>query len=82
MTKHSHSSSPESKPVSKLRRQPQQQRSKDRVEAILLAAAEVFDEIGVEAATTHLIAARAGTAIGSLYQFFPDKAAIFHAMSG
>ena len=50
------------------------------MEAILLAAAEVFDEVGVEAATTHLIAARAGTAIGSLYQFFPDKAAIFHAM--
>ena len=80
MTKHSHSSSPALQSVSKLRRQPQQQRSKDRVEAILLAAAEVFDEIGVEAATTHLIAARAGTAIGSLYQFFPDKAAIFHAM--
>lgn len=80
MTEDSHSSSPKSKSVSKLRRQPQQQRSKDRVEAILLAAAEVFDEIGVEAATTHLIAARAGTAIGSLYQFFPDKAAIFYAM--
>jgi len=40
----------------------------------------VFDEVGYEAATTHMIAARAGTAIGSLYQFFPDKAAIFKAM--
>ncbi|MEP6544209.1 TetR/AcrR family transcriptional regulator [Microcoleus vaginatus GB1-A2] len=29
---------------------------------------------------TVLIAAKAGTAIGSLYQFFPDKAAIFNAM--
>ena len=44
------------------------------------AAAAVFDEVGYAAATTHLIAARAGTAIGSLYQFFPDKAAIFNAM--
>jgi AcrR family transcriptional regulator len=65
---------------SPLRRQPSQQRSKARVEAILDAAALVFDEIGYEAATTHAIADRAGTAIGSLYQFFPDKAAIFHAM--
>ncbi|NJR25169.1 MAG: TetR/AcrR family transcriptional regulator [Richelia sp. CSU_2_1] len=63
-----------------LRRQPKQQRGKERVEKILDAAAAVFDEVGYEAATTHLIAAKAGTAIGSLYQFFPDKAAIFHAM--
>jgi AcrR family transcriptional regulator len=63
-----------------LRRQPKQQRSKDRVEAILDAAAAVFDRVGYDAATTHLIAIEAGTAIGSLYQFFPDKAAIFHAM--
>jgi AcrR family transcriptional regulator len=73
MTKHSCSSST-------LRRQPKQQRGKERVEKILIAAAAVFDEVGYEAATTHLIAAKAGTAIGSLYQFFPDKAAIFKAM--
>jgi AcrR family transcriptional regulator len=73
MTEHSHLSS-------KLRRQPKQQRGKKRVEKILDAAAAVFDEMGYEAATTHLIAAKAGTAIGSLYQFFPDKAAIFRAM--
>jgi AcrR family transcriptional regulator len=36
--------------------------------------------VGYEAATTHLIAAEAKTAIGSVYQFFPDKAAIFNAM--
>lgn len=73
MTEHSHSSRT-------LRRQPKQQRGKERVEKILDAAAAVFDEVGYEAATTHLIAAKAGTAIGSLYQFFPDKAAIFKAM--
>ena len=72
MTEHSRSSS--------LRRQPKQQRGKERVEKILDAAAAVFDEVGYEAATTHLVAAKAGTAIGSLYQFFPDKAAIFNAM--
>ncbi|PSB04154.1 TetR/AcrR family transcriptional regulator [Merismopedia glauca] len=73
MTKHSHSSSG-------LRRQPKQQRGRERVDKILDAAAAVFDEVGYEAASTHKIAAKAGTAIGSLYQFFPDKAAIFQAM--
>jgi AcrR family transcriptional regulator len=78
MTDYSHSSSP---PASlDLRRQPKQRRGKDRVEKILDAAAAVFDEVGYERATTHKIAAKAGTAIGSLYQFFPDKAAIFKAM--
>jgi len=77
MTELSRSSSIQS---ANLRRQPKQQRGKERVEKILDAAAAVFDEVGYEAATTHLIAAKAGTAIGSLYQFFPDKAAIFKAM--
>ncbi|NEQ24346.1 MAG: TetR/AcrR family transcriptional regulator [Microcoleus sp. SIO2G3] len=63
-----------------LRRQPKQKRSQQRVERILEAAAEVFAEAGYEAATTHAIASRAKTAIGSLYQFFPDKLAIFHAL--
>ena len=62
------------------RRQPQQKRSQERVEKILDAAAIVFDEVGFEAATTHAIAKRANTAVGSLYQFFPDKLAIFHAL--
>ncbi|MBE9007713.1 TetR family transcriptional regulator [Fortiea sp. LEGE XX443] len=63
-----------------MRRQPKQKRSQQRVEKILQAAAEVFAEVGYEAATTHIIAAKADTAIGSLYQFFPDKLAIFHAL--
>jgi AcrR family transcriptional regulator len=71
----------ESQPhLTPLRRQPKQQRSQKRVEQILRSAAEVFTEVGYEAATTHMIAARAKTAIGSLYQFFPDKLAIFHAL--
>lgn len=67
-------------PKHSLRRQPQQKRSQKRVEKILDAAALVFDEVGFEAATTHEIAARAETAVGSLYQFFPDKLAIFNAL--
>lgn len=65
---------------SSMRRLPKQKRSQQRVERILEAAAEVFGEVGYDAATTHAIAARAQTAVGSLYQFFPDKLAIFHAL--
>ena len=63
-----------------LRRQPQQRRSQERVEQILNAAAEVFWEVGYDAATTHAIAQRAQTAVGTLYRFFPNKLAIFHAL--
>mgnify|MGYP001792796014 CR=1 FL=1 len=78
MTGYSHSS--RASASHNFRKQPKQQRGKERVEKILEAAAAVFDEVGYEAATTHLIAAKAETAIGSLYQFFADKAAIFKAM--
>jgi AcrR family transcriptional regulator len=75
MNKFSHMSTP--KP---LRRQPKQKRGQQRVEKILTAAAEVFAEVGYAAATTQQIADRAATAVGSIYQFFPDKLAIFHAL--
>ena len=65
---------------SDLLRQPQQQRSQIRVEQILLAAAEVFWEKGYDVATTHDIAERAQTAVGTLYRFFPNKLAIFHLL--
>jgi AcrR family transcriptional regulator len=63
-----------------LRRQPQQKRGQQRVDKILVAAAEVFAEAGFAAATIQQIADRANTAVGSIYQFFPDKLAIFHAL--
>ncbi len=63
-----------------LRRQPQQKRGKQRVEKIKIAAAEVFAEAGFAAATIQQIADRANTAVGSIYQFFPDKLTIFQAL--
>jgi AcrR family transcriptional regulator len=51
------------------------------VERILDAAARVFLERGYDAATTEEIARLAGTSIGSVYQFFPNKLAIFNAIS-
>lgn len=55
---------------------PSRKRGEARVAALLAAAAAVFAEKGVEAATMTEIAARAGAPIGSLYQFFPSKAAL------
>jgi len=74
------SSEPSGAQAGQRRRIPRQRRSRERVERILDAAAAVFGEVGYEAATTHLIAERAQTAVGTLYQFFPDKRAIFRAL--
>lgn len=46
------------------------------VEAILTAAEAVIDEDGMAQFTTNRVAARAGVSIGSLYQYFPNKAAV------
>jgi AcrR family transcriptional regulator len=69
------------KPMVHQRRVPSQDRSKKRALRILDAAAEIFAEAGYEATTTEAIAKAAGTSIGSLYQFFPNKHAIFDAIA-
>ncbi|WP_211240691.1 TetR/AcrR family transcriptional regulator [Hamadaea tsunoensis] len=64
-----------------LRRVPVQGRSVARVQRMLDACAELIDEVGYEGLTTTLLAERAGVAIGSVYQFFPDKRAIVQALT-
>jgi AcrR family transcriptional regulator len=61
-------------------RPPRRRRGELRVASLLDAAAAVFAENGYEAATMSEIAARAGSAIGSLYQFFPSKEALAEAL--
>ncbi|MEE7504108.1 TetR family transcriptional regulator [Methylobacterium mesophilicum] len=58
------------------RKQPRQARSSDLVAAVLEAAAQVLAEVGAARFTTARVAERAGVSIGSLYQYFPNKAAI------
>jgi AcrR family transcriptional regulator len=58
------------------RKLPKQPRSEATVEAILEAAAQVFERHGYAPGTTNRIAERAGISIGSLYQYFPNKDAI------
>jgi AcrR family transcriptional regulator len=64
-----------------LRRVPVQGRSVARVARMLDACAGLVDELGYDGLTTTLLAERAGVAIGSVYQFFPDKRAIVHALT-
>ena len=64
-----------------LRRVPVQGRSVARVQRMLDACAELVDEVGYDGLTTTLLAERAGVAIGSVYQFFPDKRAIVQALT-
>ncbi len=63
-----------------LRTHPKQKRSTNRVNAILDAASSVFAEYGYDDAPITVIAARANTAVGSLYQFFANKEAILRAL--
>ena len=58
------------------RKQPQQARSSELVASILEAAVQVLASEGAQRFTTARVAERAGVSIGSLYQYFPNKAAI------
>ncbi|GLW64486.1 TetR family transcriptional regulator [Actinomadura rubrobrunea] len=48
---------------------------------MLDACAEILDEDGYDGLTTTRIAQRADVAIGSVYQFFPDKRAVAQALA-
>ncbi|MFO0586306.1 MAG: TetR/AcrR family transcriptional regulator [Polyangiaceae bacterium] len=63
------------------RRSPRQERSRTTVDAIFEAASRLLDDAGVEGATTARIAHVAGVSIGSLYQYFPKKEALFGALT-
>jgi AcrR family transcriptional regulator len=62
------------------RRVPHQRRAQLTVEAVLDAVVRILKRQGVAAITTNRIAEVAGVSIGSVYQYFPDKRAIFIAL--
>lgn len=64
----------------RLRRLPRQNRSRDTLRTILEAAGQLLVEQGYAATSTNAIARRAGVSIGSLYQYFPNKQAVYHAL--
>lgn len=61
---------------------PQQERSEQRVAALLEAAAAEIAAVGYDAATMTAIAERAGASIGAVYQYFPNKEAVVRALRG
>jgi AcrR family transcriptional regulator len=63
------------------RKNPIQERSKARVERILEAAAELIVRGGSDQLKMSEVAASAGISIGSLYQYFPEKAALIRMLA-
>jgi AcrR family transcriptional regulator len=70
----------EAKPQQEIRI-PRQQRSRERVEAILEAARVLIVKKGSAGLKIQEIAQLAGVTPGSMYQYFPNKAAILHALA-
>ncbi|MBC3365479.1 TetR family transcriptional regulator [Pseudomonas sp. SWRI154] len=58
------------------RKQPKQARSSELVAAVLEAAVQVLAAEGAPRFTVARVAERAGVSVGSVYQYFPNKAAI------
>lgn len=68
------------KPDSPMRKKPSQARSRATVDAIIESGARVLGARGWAGFTTNTVAAVAGTSIGSLYQYFPDKLSLVEAI--
>jgi AcrR family transcriptional regulator len=68
-------------PDARLRREPQQARSRARVRRLLEAADRVLGGEGYAALTMRRLAEEADVPVGTIYQFFPDKAAVIDALA-
>jgi AcrR family transcriptional regulator len=64
----------------KPRKAPRQARSADTVETILAAATRVLERESLAGFNTNRVAEVAGVSVGSLYQYFPNKAALIAAL--
>lgn len=62
------------------RKKPRQARSVATVSAILEGVAQVLETDGFEKMTTTRVAERAGTSVGTLYQYYPSKEALLVAV--
>ncbi|MBB4934005.1 AcrR family transcriptional regulator [Lipingzhangella halophila] len=62
------------------RKKPRQVRSRETVDAVLEAAAQLFEREGLDT-TTNRIAERSGFSIGTLYQYFPNKWALLYGLA-
>ncbi len=67
-------------PAKPLRRKPKQGRSEATRAIIVEAAAQVLLQHDYASASTNRIATRAGVSVGSIYQYFDNKSAIYAAV--
>ena len=67
-------------PDVKPRKAPRQARSEQTNAVILEAATRVLERDGAAAFNTNRVAERAGSSVGSLYQYYPNKAALLFAL--
>ena len=68
-------------PGLRLRRHPQQARSRERVQRLLEAADHVLATEGYGGLTVRRLAEAAEVPVGTIYQFFADKAAVVDALA-
>ena len=68
------------KPHLEARKAPKQARSLVTVQAILTAGARVLARESLAGFNTNRIAEVAGVSVGSLYQYFPNKAALAYGI--
>jgi AcrR family transcriptional regulator len=66
--------------AARLRTNPQQARSQARIDAALDAATRILEREGPDGVTTTRVAAEANMAVGSVYRYFPDRAAILDTL--
>ena len=60
--------------------QPLQERSRQTYEAILAAAAQLLEEVGIDSLSTNMICARANLTPPALYRYFPNKYALLREL--
>jgi AcrR family transcriptional regulator len=67
--------------ASAARKQPMQQRARERLDRILSSASELIARTGSDRLKMGELAERVGISIGSLYQYFPDKSAVIRSLA-
>lgn len=63
------------------RRRPRQARATATLDAIFEATIQVLIAVGPNRLTTTRVAERAGVSVGTMYQYFPHKQALFYALN-
>lgn len=67
--------------VLSLRTTPIQQRSTDRMQSLLDAAAVLIDDEGIDGVTTTAVACRSRSSVGVLYRYFPNVDSLLKALA-